>query len=122
MRRILGVLFAGVLGAGAAQAQGRAAAEGGMRDPWVPPAVQEAARGMPKAKVGSDLEAEVERKLRADFMAAAPGGELTRGAAQAAGLGFIARHFDAIDRRGSGVVRFEDYRAFLRDRGAGFLK
>ncbi len=122
MRRILGVFAAGVLAAGAAQGQGRAAAEAEMRDPWVPPAVQEAARGMPKAKRGVDLEAEVERKLRADFMAAAPAGELTRDAAHAAGLGFITRHFDAIDRRGAGTVRFEDYRQFLRDRGPPFLK
>ncbi len=122
MRRILFVLVAGAFVSGAAQGQGRAVAEGGMRDPWVPPAVQEVAREMPKAKRGEDLEAEVERKLRADFMAAAPGGELTREAAQAAGLGFIARHFEAIDRRGAGSVRFEDYRAFLRDRGGGFLK
>lgn len=94
-----------------------AAAEVPMLDPWVPPATAKAAETLPKAKRGADLRAEVERKLRADFDAAAPQGTLTREQARAAGLGFIANHFDAIDRRRSGVVRFEDYRVFLQSRG-----
>jgi len=96
-------------------------AEVPMLDPWVPPAVAKAAESLPKAKRGAELKAEVERKLRADFDAAAPQGTLTRDQARAAGLGFIANHFEAMDRRGSGVVRFEDYRAFLKSRG-GFLE
>jgi hypothetical protein len=105
----------------AAHAAGQgASAEVPMLDPWVPPATAKAAETLPKAKRGADLRAEVERKLRADFDAAAPQGTLTRDQARAAGLGFIANHFEAIDRRGAGAVRFEDYAAFLRSRG-GFL-
>ena len=94
-----------------------AAAEVPMLDPWVPPAVAKSAEALPKAKRGADLRAEVERKLRADFDAAAPQGTLTREQARAAGMGFIANHFEAIDRRGAGVVGVEDYLAFLRSRG-----
>jgi hypothetical protein len=105
-----------------AQAWGQGAvAEVPLLDPWVPPAVTKAAETLPKAKRGADLRAEVERKLRADFDAAAPQGTLTREQARAAGMGFIANHFEAIDRRGAGAVRFEDYRAFLKSRG-GFLE
>ena len=88
-----------------------------MIEPWVPPAVAKAAETVPKAKRGEELKAEVERRLRADFDAAAPAGSLTRDQARAAGLGFIANHFEAIDRAGRGAVRYEDYRAFLRSRG-----
>ena len=114
--------WAGLLACCAAvQALGQgAAAESPLLDPWVPPAAAQAAQSVPKAKRGADLRSEVERKLRADFEAAAPRGTLTRGEARAAGMGFIANHFEAIDRRGAGVVRFEDYAAFLRSRG-GFL-
>lgn len=92
-----------------------------MIEPWVPPAVAKAAEAAPRAKRGDDLKAEVERRLRVDFEAAAPGGSLTRDQARAAGLGFIANHFEAIDRAGRGAVRYEDYRTFLRSRG-GFVE
>jgi hypothetical protein len=88
---------------------------------WVPPAVAKAAETMPRAKRGDELKAEVERRLRADFEAAAPAGSLTREQARAAGLGFITNHFEAIDRAGRGAVRYEDYRTFLRSRG-GFIE
>lgn len=99
-----------------------AALEAPLLDPWVPPATARAAEMLPKAKRGAELRSEVERKLRADFDAAATQGSLTRERARAAGLGFIAQHFEAIDRRGAGFVRFEDYRAFLKSRGGGFLE
>ena len=118
MKRTFGALFA--MAAAMAWGQG-AVMEREMIEPWVPPAVAKAIEATPKAKRGADLRAEVERKLRADFDAAAPAGTLTREQARAAGLGFIAHHFEAIDRRGAGVVRFEDYRAFLKARG-GFLE
>jgi len=89
-----------------------------MRDPWVPPELAKQARvGAPSS--GAELQAEVDRKLRGRFEAAAgPQGLLTRDAARAAGLGFIDRHFEAIDRRHAGRVSYEDYRQFLRSRAA----
>lgn len=114
------VLLLAAMASPAAWGQG-AVMEREMIEPWVPPAVAKAMEATPAAKRGAGLRAEVERKLRADFEAAAtPAGTLTRDQARAAGLGFIANHFDAIDRRGAGAVRFEDYRAFLKSRG-GFL-
>jgi hypothetical protein len=91
-----------------------------MRDPWVPPSVAKE-MGKPVAPTeGAALRAQVERKLKAAFDAAAKdsGGTLTREQARAAGLGFIANHFDAMDRGRTGLVRFEDYLRFLRDRDA----
>lgn len=88
-----------------------------LRDPWVPPELAKSARTAP-ASSGSELRQEVERKLHARFDAAAPSGSLTREEARAAGLGFIDRHFEAIDRRHAGRVTFGDYRRFLVERGA----
>jgi len=89
-----------------------------MRDPWVPPSVREKStlKVAPQTE-GAALDAQVEAKLRARFAAAAKeSGTLTREQARAAGLGAIAENFDAIDRQGRGVVTFEDYRRFLRER------
>lgn len=104
--------------AGSAAAAGTASVEVPMRDPWVPPELAKQARvGAPSS--GAELQAEVDRKLRGRFEAAAgPQGLLTRDAARAAGLGFIDRHFEAIDRRHAGRVSYEDYRQFLRSRAA----
>jgi hypothetical protein len=103
----------------ASSAQGEAAIETPMRDPWVPPALRKE-RVVEPATQGAALRAQVERKLRSAFDAAAKphGGTLTREQARDAGLGFIANHFEAIDRRGAGQVRFEDYKRFLQERGA----
>ena len=85
-----------------------------MLDPWVPPAVRERA-AVTAPLEGAALRAEVERKLRQRFEAAAgPSGRMTREQARAAGLGAIARDFEAIDARGAGHIRFEDYKRFLR--------
>ena len=90
-----------------------------MLDPWVPPAVRERAV-MTAPLEGAALRAEVERKLRLRFEAAAgPSGRMTREQARAAGLGAIARDFEAIDRRGSGRIGFDDYRSYLQARRAG---
>lgn len=89
-----------------------------MRDPWVPPELAKQARVGPPSS-GAELRAQVERKLRARFEAAAgPDGLVTREGAHAAGLGLVERDFDAIDRRHAGRVSYDDYRAFLRSRGA----
>lgn len=97
----------------------KAAAEVPLLDPWVPPAVREKAVPRSAPAEGVALRAQVEAKLRARFEAVAgKGGALTREQAAGAGLGAIARDFDAIDKRGTGRVSFEDYKQHLRSRGA----
>ena len=88
-----------------------------LRDPWVPPAVRAKSRVEAPAPTLT-LQQQVEEKARATFAKAAPDGTLTRPQAEAAGLGFIAKHFDAIDTRGRGLVTADDYIAFLRARSA----
>jgi hypothetical protein len=87
-------------------------------DPWVPPEVRKAAAAEGPSAQGATLRAEIEQRLRAPFECAARDGLLTREQAAASGLGFIARHFDAIDRSRVGTIRFEDYKRFLKERGA----
>ena len=89
-----------------------------MRDPWVPPEARKRSQAAPLE--GAALRAEVERKLKRAFDDADVGrtGSVTRQQADAAGLGFVARHFDEIDRQGRGAVRFDDVRRYLVERGA----
>jgi carboxypeptidase C (cathepsin A) len=87
-----------------------------VRDPWVPPELRNAPRA--KATRGESLDAQVEEKLRGEFSGRAPSGSLTRDEALAAGLGFVAANFDAIDTARRGTVRFEDVKRFLKERGA----
>lgn len=97
---------------------GEAVFERPMIEPWVPPQLREKSTVAAPRTRDAALEAQVDRKLRARFEAAATGGVLTREQARAAGLGDIAANFDAIDRAGRGAVRYEDYRAFLRGRSS----
>jgi hypothetical protein len=103
--------------AGAAEPMA-AAAQQPLRDPWVPPQARVPATTPPAE--GSALRAEVERKLKRAFEDADVGrnGSLTRQQATAAGLGFVARHFDQIDRQRRGAVRFDDVKRYLVERGA----
>ena len=87
-----------------------------VRDPWVPPELRNAARA--KSTRGVALDTQVEDKLRAEFAQKAPNGSLTLEEARAAGLGFVAANFDAIDAARRGTVRFEDLKRFLKERGA----
>jgi hypothetical protein len=89
-----------------------------IRDPWVPPELRTPAPT--PAPQGAALRAQVERKLKAGFDAADVdrGGTVTRDQARAAGLGYIVRHFDDIDRQRTGAVNFDDVKRFLRGRGA----
>jgi hypothetical protein len=88
-----------------------------LRDPWVPPALRKPSTAAPSQ--GADLRAQTERKLKAGFDAAAgSAGTLTRDQASAAGLGFIAKHYDEIDQGHTGAVRFADVKRFLQSRGA----
>lgn len=89
-----------------------------LRDPWVPPELRKAPSS--PAPHGAALRAQVERKLKARFDSAdvTGNGTLTREQAGAAGLGYIARHFDEIDRQRAGAVSFDDVKRFLQGRGA----
>jgi hypothetical protein len=90
---------------------------GPMVDPWVPPELRHPTPTRPSQ--GAELHAQVARKLKADFDAAAgASGTLTQMQAKAAGLGLVARHFGEIDQTNSGFVRFEDVKRFLQQRGA----
>lgn len=95
-----------------------ATAEAPMRDPWVPPEARKPAIAPPAQ--GAALRAQVERKLKAAFDQADVNrsGNLTREQARVAGLGYIVRHFDDIDRQRAGAVSFEDVKRYLRAKGA----
>lgn len=95
-----------------------ATAETPLRDPWIPPEAPKPSLVAPAE--GAALREQVERKLKQGFDAADVGrtGALTREQARAGGLGYITRHFDEIDRQKTGVVRFDDVKRFLRERGA----
>lgn len=89
-----------------------------LRDPWVPPELRKPSGGTPTQ--GPALRAQVERKLKAAFDAAdvSRSGSLTRQQATDAGLGFVARHFEQIDRQRAGTVRFDDIKRYLIEQGA----
>ena len=89
-----------------------------LRDPWVPPQARRSPTYVESH--GEALRAQVERKLRVQFEAAdvAKAGYLTREQAQAAGLGYIAENFDALDRSRTGFVRFEDVQRYLEEASA----
>ena len=106
------------LASGCALAAPPAVQIGEMCDPCLPPAMKNVPIPKRTATEGPALRSEVEQRLRSSFDAAAREGVLTREQAAASGLGFIARNFDAIDRAGRGTIRFEDYKAFLKERGA----
>ncbi len=113
---LLALAAAGVSSPAVAVEPPPATTQNELLDPWVPPSARQPAATAPTR--GAALRAQVEAKLKARFDAAAPGGALTRGEAQAGGLGYIVRHFDEIDRQHAGAVRFEDVKRYLRERGA----
>ena len=88
------------------------------RDPWVPPSALPATPAVPTT--GAQLRAQAEQTLAAAFAAAdtAHKGTLTLAEARAAGLGFVARHFDEIDTARAGAVSFDDVSRFLARREA----
>jgi hypothetical protein len=103
----------------------------GFRDPGVPPELRPdapaAARERAQAAMhatprtsGAALQAQVDRKLRESFDAAdvRHHGAITPDEARAGGFGFVANHFDEIDTRRAGEVRFEDLQRFLRERAS----
>lgn len=117
---MLAVALAALAVAGGARAAdpAPAAIETPHRDPWVPPSAVPAAPAAPTT--GAQLRAEAEQRLAAAFAAAdtAHKGTLTRNEARAAGLGFVARHFDEIDTTRTGAVSFDDVSRYLAGREA----
>lgn len=84
-------------------------------DPYVPAHVLKRAGTPPAETRGEALKSQVERKLREEFDAAAglKSGTLTREQARAAGFGFVAENFEAIDTRRAGAIRFDDLKRYL---------
>ena len=88
-------------------------------DPGKPPAsAQQAAQAETRtrpASIGTTLDSDAKRHLRASFDAAdtAHHGTLSREEAQAGGFGWIANHFDAIDTQRAGRVSFDDVKRYL---------
>ena len=97
-----------------------ASADAPMRDPWVPADTRKAAAAAPTAAQtsGAELQKQVERKLKKSFDEAVVSndGTLTAAQAEAAGLGFVVKHFSEIDQRKAGAVRFEDVTRFMNAR------
>lgn len=91
-----------------------------LQDPFVPKAVRDKAVSPVVPSRDAALREQVESKLKAAFDTAdnARSGAISLEQARAAGLGYIVRHFDAIDVRKAGQVRFEDVKQFMRARGA----
>jgi hypothetical protein len=87
-----------------------------LRDPEVPAALRHTRPAPPSQ--GVVLQAQVDAKLRSRFAAADSSGQghISRAQAEAAGLGYIARHFDAIDSAGHGSVSWAQVQAYLKQR------
>ena len=98
-----------------------AAFEMKLRDPMLPPSLRDLRPTPPST--GDALRAEVEQRLQSLFDSARPkrAGLVTLEEARAAGLGYIANNFQAIDTRGAGAVSFDDVKRFMRARGATTL-
>jgi carboxypeptidase C (cathepsin A) len=89
------------------------------RDPALPERLQSITPAPPT--IGDALAAQVVERLREEFEAAPQakrGGPITREQARAAGLGFVANNFDAIDVNHTGAVTFDDVLRFMRAQGA----
>lgn len=84
-----------------------------LRDPAVPDALRQTHPAAPTE--GAALRAQVEAKLHARFEAAdtRADGHISRAQAEAAGLGYVAGHFDEIDTAGHGSVSWAQVRAWL---------
>jgi hypothetical protein len=85
-------------------------------DPWVAPEARIRSAEPPAA--GAALEAQALARLKRRFDAAdvQRSGVLTRAQAERAGLGFVARRFEQIDRAGRGAVSFDDLQRYLAER------
>ncbi|MBA5636590.1 EF-hand domain-containing protein [Duganella sp. LX20W] len=87
-------------------------------DPWVPPAKRQ--RASEPGAAGPALQHQIWEKMRQRFKEADldANGSLSVDEARRAGMGFVVKHFDQIDRSHSGQVTFDDLQAFLAQRRA----
>ncbi|WP_284615262.1 EF-hand domain-containing protein [Aquabacterium humicola] len=85
-------------------------------DPWVAPEARIRSPDAPAAGAALDAQALAKLKRRFDAADAQRSGALTRAQAERAGLGFVARHFEQIDRSGRGAVSFDDLKRYLAER------
>jgi hypothetical protein len=117
-----GLIACGLCGAAAFAHAGEGQSAAPLQDPMLPASARAAARAM-KPSRDAELRAQVERKLRTRFEEADVEhlGSITREQAQVAHLGLVVKNFDAIDLAHQGRVTFEDFRRFLRTRGARTL-
>lgn len=86
-------------------------------DRLVSPPPDPAGTAVPEPQ-GQALREQVRASLKRRFTAAAdPATQLlTRAGAKQAGLGYIADHFDDIDRSGGGYISFDDFERYLRQK------
>ena len=113
MRRVLRLFW---LAAAAWLSTAAALAQPVLRDPAVPEALRHVTPS-PETR-GEALQAQVQSKLRARFEAAdtTGAGHISRLQAEAAGLGYVARHFDEIDASRHGSVSWPQVQAWLAQR------
>ncbi|MES2073775.1 MAG: EF-hand domain-containing protein [Pseudomonadota bacterium] len=85
-------------------------------DPYLPPAKR--IPSTTPAASGPALQEQAMQKLKKQFEAAdsARSGTLSAEQARAAGLGYVADHFEQIDRRKAGRVSFDDVKQFVQQR------
>lgn len=111
MKTLSILLVAGLLALpAAAQERGHMAEMG---DPYLPPAARKPSTAPPTS--GEALRQQVQAKLRRQFEAAdtQQQGAISADQARAAGLGYIANHFEQIDARHTGRVSFEQLQRYL---------
>lgn len=93
-------------------------------DPYLPPQARAAARAHAlaarPATSGAGLRAQALDLLRQAFDQAdtAHTGQVSKAQAQRAGFGYLVNHFEQIDSRRRGHIRFDQVEAYLRARGA----
>jgi hypothetical protein len=86
-------------------------ASAGDRLSFPPPVVQ--GKTVPKMTMVG-VQQELDKRLKSRFDAAAgPGGKLTAQTARAAGWGFVADHFSAIDKSGEGSVTLDQIQNYM---------
>lgn len=110
-------LAAGIAVMGAAQTAEQQQSDMAPRaDPYVPPAKR--VPSPETAASGEALRVQALQKLKLRFEQADldANGSLTLDEARRAGLGYVADHFDEIDRARNGKVSFEDLRLYMAQR------
>ncbi|NRF70917.1 EF-hand domain-containing protein [Aquincola sp. S2] len=111
-RRVLALALAALAGSALAADEPRLRRS----DPWVAPEARFRSAEPPAEGAALDAQALAKLKRRFDAADAQRSGAISRAQAERAGLGFVARHFEQIDRRASGSISFEDLQRYLAER------